>query len=106
MTKFKGHDYTELADAWGIEHPEESFDDDRMLLDEIREYIWDAFDDSMQELDEDVRKDMVSFLWSLFWEATEICYQAPLWFALIDISRQDDFTFVQFFDLLLPEMWT
>ena len=103
MTKFKGHDYTELADAWGIEHPE-AFDDDRVLLDEIREYIWDAFDDRTQELDLDVMRDMINFLEVLIVEAERICYKAPVFRSLLEID--DHFTFVQFFDLLLPEMWT
>ncbi len=81
-----------------------SFDDDRLLLDEIREHIWDAFDDMRQELDMDVQNDMRLFLEELEMQAETICYQAPIWRGLLWI--EDDFTFVQFFDLLLPEMLT
>ena len=105
MPAFKGHDYQELADWWGIE-PGDDFLDDRIVIDEMREYIWDALNEEESELDADVKKDMMDFLAALYWSAQKLCYQAPIWKAIWEIGEKDDFTFVQMFDLLLPQMWT
>lgn len=95
--RFRGWDYEELAECWGIDLPEG--DDQR--IEAIRDFIvqrWAHEHPDYKRVVSDVRR----FVRALRRE--EIGFHGPLWDGLLKI--RDDFTFLQATTVLLPLMWT
>ena len=98
--EFKGWDYEELADKWGIET-------DPVAL--LREFIMDSlrFDEDYGEhLLPEVKEDMEEFLSSLIVQKEKHNFGSVIFIALRLVSDEDDATFAQYFCTLLPHMWT
>ncbi|MBA4542875.1 hypothetical protein H1164_08170 [Thermoactinomyces daqus] len=101
MAKFKGWDFIELADHWGLDY--EDVEDEYEL---IREYIYSkmTFDYSaseqrkaeMKQIADDIRE----YLKSLSKYET---HDKPVWEGLLKVK--DDFTFLRFCADLLHHMW-
>ena len=98
--EFKGWDYEELADKWGIEA-------DPVAL--LREFIMDSlrFDEDYGEhLLPEVKADMEEFLKALIASKEKHNYGSGIFIALWLVASEDDATFAQYFCTLLPHMWT
>ena len=97
MSKFDGFGYLELAEVWGI--PVDKLNDEKnlsLLQARIRgNGLLDPHPNPQ------VIKDMRDFLTVL--ADKDDGYAAPLWCGLLAI--EDDFTFRQYFCLLLRAMW-
>jgi hypothetical protein len=123
--EFKGYDYGELIDAFGIReeyqvHSENivtvegileslpTFEADELDLKMIEDYIWDHMDDEEGILDARVKAHMTGYLATLRDEehvsdSTMLAANALLQMAKDD---EDDFGFVAWFCLMLPRLWT
>lgn len=139
--KFKGYDWEELADCWGLEvhqgsetpfiKRDDGFfthtpdfheqlekevwvgsqlikvtteDDEEILLHKIREYISEHMNHGEAALDPRVKKDMVDFLTALVEQSKQTDYSYPVFEGILRLDS--DFTFVSWFSLALPNMWT
>jgi hypothetical protein len=90
---FKGYDWTELLDAFGLPHTDENDDD----LKTITSYLWSPKYDPDPTLK--------AFLQALI--DADCSGWSPLWEGLLKIGREgDQETFRQIFIILLPNMWT
>jgi len=99
--EFKGWDYEELADKWGINT------DSVALL--MRNHIMSSlrFDEDYGErLLPEVKEDMEEFLSSLIVQKEKHNFGSVIFIALRLVSDEDDATFAQYFCTLLPHMWT
>lgn len=96
---FKGWDYEELADKWGI-------NTDAVEL--IRKFIMDSlnFEGCEEVLPPDVKDDMLEFLGKLIASKSEHNYGEYIFVGLLLTAAEDDATFAQYFCTLLPHMWT
>ena len=101
--KFRGWDYEELAQCWGLELPEQDDLIDTCREDAICQHIWSKVDD--ETLDQQTKNDMVNFLFALKNDEHVGSY-AVMWEALHELSDRNDLIFVQMFTALLPWMWT
>jgi len=99
--EFKGWDYEELADKWGIET-------DPVAL--LREFIMNSleynYDDDVECLLPEVKADMEEFLKALIASKEKHNYGSGIFIALWLVASEDDATFAQYFCTLLPHMWT
>ena len=107
--EFKGWDYEELADKWGIEtDPVALFETDPVAL--LREFIMNSleynYDDDVEFLLPEVKEDMEEFLSSLIVQKEKHNFGSVIFIALRLVSDEDDATFAQYFCTLLPHMWT
>ena len=103
MTKFKGHDWTELYEALLHKEPREDVDDvfvpDASNLRELQQFI------SAHALHRpDVLMKMREFLQVLRDTSEDLTYDTPVWDGLLAV--EDEETFVQHYVTLLPAMWT
>lgn len=101
--RFKGHDYCELQEAWGIKKSGDDggdWDDDADIA-SIRKHITSAFLWDKNKLEDSVKKDMIRFIDALI--KTKISNFDPV---LKAMKKLEDFTFMQVFCTMLPHMWT
>ena len=105
--KFKGWDYTEIAECLGIEILYDEVDDENVKT--IRSVINQAMNDMMMdkkkmpESSSIVIKACRDYL-RIMKEEPAAAHYRPLWDGLYNIK--DDFVFLQMTAYLLPHMWT
>ena len=101
LDEFKGHDYEELAERWGI---------NANAVDLISEYIRDAIiwgdEEDCEVLDHRVKEDMLEFLHKLIKSREKHHYGEYIFAGLLLTAEECDITFAQYFCTLLPHMWT
>ena len=98
--KFKGHDYTEILNALGV--PGSGRTDE-----ELRQGLCGVFSSWLEIGSEEDKQRVVlmrEFLKALVAEEGRIGYRAPLFRGLAQI--EDAATFVRYFVVLLPHLWT
>jgi len=106
--RFKGFDWTELAEMWGIQQKvdEDSIVYDDNTLNAIRKHISDslAWDDEEKthKLEELVGSDMRNYLYAMLKHRG--FGSNPIYAALYTIDNDE--VFAQYFCKLLPRMWT
>ncbi len=124
--EFKGYDYGELIDAFGIREEYQvhsdnivavegvleslpTFEADELDLKMIEDYIWDHMDDEEGILDAEVKEQMVEYLKALRDEehvSNGTFLAADMLIELAKDEEEDDFGFVAWFCLMLPRLWT
>lgn len=100
LDEFKGRDYEELADRWGI-------NTDAVKL--LSQFIMDSLrvdDDEVEHLLPEVKADMEEFLKALIASKEKHSFGSGIFIALLMVASEDDTTFAQYFCTLLPHMWT
>lgn len=113
--KFKGYDYEELADCWGLTLPD--YNDkpgdkeyDIVEIVEVRvkviaDYISEKVDWEKDCLDEKIRDDMLNFLFALENDEHVGTY-GLMWGCLRKIADESDVVFVQMFNHNMMFMWS
>ncbi len=124
--EFKGHDYGELIDAFGIREQYQiysedivtvegileslpTFEADELDLKMIEDYIWDHLEDEEGILDAEVKAQMVEYLKALRDEehvSNGTFLAADMLLELAKDEEEDDMAFVAWFCLMLPRLWT
>ena len=95
--KFKGFDWTELTEHWGIPDCE----DESVTLEQARQFLHNTF---MESTRAEVCKDIRKFLKALQKDSEKWSYSGPFWKGLRKIK--DDDTLIQYVVELLPCMWS
>jgi len=124
---FKGIHWRELAEHWGIRRetreitdgivfPEtikkkitvnakvvifEIDDEDELIAEKIKQYIWNYFDMEDAKLDEQIKRDMKDFLCAL---CKDEYHNTQMYEALVNVD--EDYTFIKWFTHNLESMWT
>ena len=102
--EFKGWDYEELADKWGI-----NTDPVALLKERIMDslcFIPNVENYGEEQLLPEVKADMEEFLKALIASKEKHSYGSGIFIALWLVASEDDATFAQYFCTLLPHMWT
>ena len=97
MATFKGYDWTELCEAFGIEQDEKNED---VGLERLCKYLRDASDDPVDAVVADVCRD---FLVALIKQERRVGTRAPVFEAMLEL---DDFTLFQMMIQMMPMFWT
>jgi hypothetical protein len=93
--KFKGWDYTELSEKWGLKNAKASG---------IKDYITDVFHIRDEKQIKGVVKDVRDYLKALIKCSKKNDFKWPLWEGLLNIT--DDETLLQYTCNLVEGMWT
>ncbi len=127
MMEFKGIHWRELAEQWGIRRemkeitdilnvPEtikkkiavngkivifEIDDEDELIAEKLKQYIWDHYDMESNTLDNQIKQDMKDFLRAL---CKHEFHNTQMFEALLNI--EEDHTFLTWFTHNLENMWT
>ncbi len=101
--KFKGFDWTELAERWGLCHDTA---DEALIFERIREALMDAWCQGFTDNQCDLKivQDVRNFVNALAKDDRRNGYSYPLWAGLSKIKHDE--TFLKFVYELLPNMWT
>lgn len=100
-SNFKGYDWVELARYFNIETMSDIIDPDKECK-PLRDFLSSKID--FDRVDKDTLKICKEFLKKLIKSANNHSYDGPLWEGLLKIKHDE--TFMQFFIILLPCMWT
>ena len=103
MSDFKGIDFAELADHWGIET-----DESKLLADYIIESLYTTYDDNYsgrEVLDSAVKGAMLEFLDAFIKKSVKHNYGTAIFIGLRMLADDDDSMFAAYFITLLPHMW-
>lgn len=127
MMKFKGLHWRELAEHWGIRRETEEITDgiytpetikkkivvnakvvifeidneDELIAEKLRQYMWDHFDMENATLDKQVKQDMKDFLQAL---CNDEYHNTQMFEALLNVD--EDHTLLTWFTHNLESMWS
>jgi len=125
--EFKGIDWRELAEHWGIKQemkvitdgisvPEtikkkivvnakivifEIDDEDELIAEKLRQYIWNHYDMESATIDKQIKQDMKDFLQAL---CKDEYHNTQMFKALLNVD--EDHTFLTWFTHNLESMWS
>lgn len=124
---FKGFHWRELAEYWGIRQETKEFtdgiynpeivmkkivvngkkvifeidDEDELIAEKVKRYIWDHYDMESDTLDNQIKRDMKDFLQAL---CKHNYHNKQMYEALLNV--EEDHTFLTWFTHNLENMWT
>ena len=105
LDEFKGHDFEELAERWGIKT-----DAVELISGHIMDSLYFHEDNAKgingYRLIPAVKTDMLEFLAALIKSKEEHNYGQYIFVGLLLTAEEDDYTFATYFCTLLPHMWT
>ena len=113
--KFNGYDYEELADCWGLTLPDYSdkpgdveYDITELVearVKVIADYISEHVNWEEDELVQDIKDDMLNFLFALE-NDEQVGTYGLMWGGLRKIADESDVVFVQMFNHNMMFMWS
>lgn len=98
--RFRGYDFTELGDAWGLPMSEDGIDDIADLK-TIKDHIKESYNYQTETLYPEVKKDMLKYLDAMV--KTGFSGYIPVYRAM---KKLDDFEFMEVYRSMLHHMWT
>lgn len=99
--KFKGFEWVELAECWGIAVD----DEEEVLAEKIKQHIYSNIDYSRGEFrDKQMRIDLEDFLEALIEESEEIDYNTPVYRGILAV--ESDETFAKWICNNLETLWS
>lgn len=97
---FQGVDWTELSKYFGIIGEGFQGDNEEVILEKTREYLYSSFHTDRES---EVAYVVRLFLQKLYENSKGIKENAPVWKGLLEI--EGDFTFIKYSGILLEYMW-